>query len=68
MQKAIDIPAANQEAPPALEYILTSPERLNGFERYLKQDSKHKYLIFLEEIRQIHYESDLELLAADIRR
>lgn len=68
MLKAMDIPTSNQEAPLALERILTSPERLNGFERYLKKDSKHKYLIFLEEVRQLHYESDIEILAADLRR
>ncbi|CAO3675391.1 unnamed protein product [Umbelopsis ramanniana] len=51
-----------------LETILTSPQRLTGFESYLRRDAYHKHLVLLEELRQLRYEKDPDIMSPIVQR
>lgn len=67
MQANLDIPRHGDDAVKALEIILTSPQRLNAFETYLKRDAHHNHLIFLEKLRYLHYEEDVNAMTQDVQ-
>jgi hypothetical protein len=68
MNNAFDIPGHSIESVKTLEHILTSPKRLSGFEKYLKRDAHHNHLIFIEEVRQLHYENDVNKITRDVQQ
>lgn len=66
--EAIEIPNAAYDSTTSLETILTSPQRLTGFERYLRRDADHKHLVLLEELRQLRYEKDPDIMSPIVQR
>jgi hypothetical protein len=68
MPDSIDIPHKPKDKSGLLEAILTSPQRLTGFERYLKRNANHKHLVLLEELRQLRYEIEPNAMAITAQR
>ncbi|KAI8578485.1 hypothetical protein K450DRAFT_247078 [Umbelopsis ramanniana AG] len=66
--KAIDIPDISSDPMSTLENVLTSPRRLTGFEKYLRRDADHKHLVLLEELRQLRYEKDPDIMSTIVQR
>ncbi|KAG2175180.1 hypothetical protein INT44_007668, partial [Umbelopsis vinacea] len=66
--RAIDIPDTSSDTISTLETILTSPQRLTGFEKYLRRDADHKHLVLLEELRQLRYETDPDAMSTIVQR
>jgi hypothetical protein len=66
--EAIDILNTSYDATSVLESVLTSPQRLTGFEKYLRRDADHKHLVLLEELRQLRYEKDPDIMSSIVQR